>query len=258
LIRSFFNLIWLYRLSSPKFFYRISGRVIPWLFLASITLLAVGLFWGLLIAPPDARQGHSFRIIYIHVPASFLALAGYYFMAAAGAVGLVWRTKMSFWFMKSAASIGAAMTFIALFSGAIWGRPSWGTYWVWDARVTSMLILLFLYLGVMAMIRAFDNSELGQKNGAILGLIGTVNVPIIYKSVDWWHTLHQPATLKVTTESSIHIDMLQPLLVMIAGFYLFYALAICLFLRAEILYHEQGTSWVKELCARRKKVRGVL
>ena len=112
--------------------------------------------------------------------------------------------------------------------------------------------------GVMAMIRAFDNSELGQKNGAILGLIGTVNVPIIYKSVDWWHTLHQPATLKVTTESSIHIDMLQPLLVMIAGFYLFYALAICLFLRAEILYHEQGTSWVKELCARRKKVRGVL
>ncbi len=256
MIRSFFSFKWLYRLSSPKFFYSISGKAIPWLLLVSVTLLAVGLFWGLLIAPPDARQGDSFRIIYIHVPSSFLALAGYYFMAAAGAVGLVWRTKLSFWFMKSAASIGASMTFLALFTGAIWGRPSWGTYWVWDARVTSMLILLFLYLGVMAMIRAFDNKEYGQKNGAILALVGTVNVPIIYKSVDWWHTLHQPATLKLTSESTIHIDMLQPLLVMILGFYLFYALAICLFLRAEILYHEQATSWVKDLCVRRQEKSG--
>ena len=128
---------------------------------------------------------------------------------------------MSFMVMKSAAPIGAALTFIALFTGAVWGKPSWGTFWVWDARITSMLILLFLYLGVLALQRAFSSAEMAYRASAILALVGTINIPIIYKSVDWWHTLHQPATLKLTSASSIHIDMLQPLIVMICGFYVF-------------------------------------
>ena len=238
---------WFYRLGSPRWFYEISGRWLPWLVCATIMLLGVGLFWGLVLAPPDARQGHSFRIIYLHVPASLLALAGYYIMAVTGAVGLIWRIKMSFMLMKSAAPIGAALTFMALFTGAVWGKPSWGTYWVWDARITSMLILLFLYLGVLALQRAFTSVEAGYRASAILALVGTVNIPIIYKSVDWWHTLHQPATLKLTSASSIHTDMLEPLVVMVCGFYVFYVLALCLFTRSEIVQQESATAWVKAL-----------
>jgi len=238
---------WFYRLGSPRWFYEITGRWLPWLLCAASLLLASGLFWGLLVAPPDARQGNSFRIIYLHVPAAILALVGYYIMAIAGAVGLIWRIKLSFMVMKSAAPIGAALTFIALFTGAVWGKPSWGTYWVWDARITSMLILLFLYLGVLALQRAFSSAEMAYRASAILALVGTINIPIIYKSVDWWHTLHQPATLKLTSSSSIHIDMLQPLIVMICGFYVFYVVALCLFTRAEIIRREATSAWVRAL-----------
>lgn len=239
------NWQWLYRLGSPRWFYDISGRWLPWLSALTFFLLMTGLVWGLAFAPPDARQGNSFRIIYLHVPASFLALAGYYIMAVAGAAGLVWRVKMAFIIMKSAAPIGAVMTLIALFTGAIWGKPTWGAFWVWDARVTSMLILLFLYIGVLALQRAFHNGDVGYTASAILALVGTVNIPIIYKSVDWWYTLHQPATLKLTSAPSMHIDMLQPLLVMIGGFYVFYVLVLCLFARAEIVCQERSTVWVR-------------
>ena len=238
---------WFHRLGSPRWFYHNSARWLVWLCPIAAAVVLGGLVWGLAIAPEDAKQGNSFRIIYLHVPASFLALAGYYIMAIAGAVGLIWKMKLSYMVMKSAAPIGAALTFIALFSGAIWGKPTWGTYWVWDARITSMLILLFLYLGVMALQYAYHSIDAASKASAILALVGTVNIPIIYKSVDWWYTLHQPATIKFTSAPSMHPDMFQPLLVMIVGFYLFYAVALILHTRSEILRRERKTSWVREL-----------
>lgn len=238
---------WFHRLGSPRWFYHTTSRWLPWLSLITGALLITGLVWGLAFAPEDARQGNSFRIIYLHVPASVLALAGYYVMAIAGAVGLIWKMKLAFIVMRSAAPLGAALTFIALFTGAVWGKPTWGTYWVWDARITSMLILLFLYLGVLALKNAYNSFEAANKASAILSLVGTVNIPIIYKSVDWWQTLHQPATIKFTSAPSMHPDMFAPLVVMIIGFYCFYALVLILYSRAEVLQREQKSSWVRAL-----------
>jgi len=238
---------WFHRLGAPKSFYRVTDSWLPWLAAATALLLVVGLVWGLAFAPQDAKQGNSFRIIYIHVPAAFLALAGYYVMAVAGAVGLIWRMKLSFMVMKCAAPLGAALTFASLFTGALWGKPTWGTYWVWDARITSMLVLFFLYLGVIALHHAYSNLDAANKASAVLALVGTVNIPIIYKSVDWWYTLHQPATIKFSGDTSMHPDMLQPLIVMIAGFYCFYALALIMATRAEILHRERRTDWVGAL-----------
>ncbi len=236
-----------HQLGSPRWFYQISSRFLPWLVLASISLLSAGVVWGLAFAPMDFKQGNSFRIIYIHVPAAFISLAGYYIMAVAGAIALIWRMKMADIVMRACAPIGAAMTFIALVTGAIWGKPTWGTYWVWDARITSMLVLFFLYLGVVALANAYQREDLGTKAAAILALVGTVNIPIIYKSVDWWYSLHQPATLKLTEKPSMAPEMLWPLLIMIAGFYIFYAVLLILHARAEILHREQRTQWVREL-----------
>ena len=241
------NWVWFYRLGSPLWFYQTTTRWLPWLSLLAFILLATGLVWGLGFAPQDAKQGNSFRIIYMHVPASFLALAGYFLMAAAGAIGLIWKMKLSYMVMKAAAPIGAALTFLALFTGAVWGKPPWGSYWVWDARITSMLILLFLYFGVLALQYAFHSEEAGNKASAVLALVGTVNIPIIYKSVDWWYTLHQPSTIKLTSAPSMHPDMFQPLLLMILGFYCFYVVALCLFTRVEILRRERKTNWVGDL-----------
>ncbi len=240
--------VWFHRLGSPRGFYEMSGCWLPWLALVTAVLLLVGTVWGLAFAPPDARQGNSFRIIYIHVPAAVLALVGYYVMAVAGAVELIWKMKLAGMVMKSAAVAGAALTFVALFTGAVWGKPTWGTYWVWDARITSMLVLLFLYLGVIALQYAYSTNA-ANKAGAVLALVGTVNIPIIYKSVDWWYTLHQPATIKFTEAPSMHPSMFWPLLVMIIGFYCFYALAVILATRTEILYRERRTHWVGELLA---------
>ena len=240
------NWNWFYRMGSPRWFYETTSRWLPWLGALTFILLVGGLVWGLAFAPQDAKQGNSFRIIYLHVPASFLALAGYFLMAAAGAIGLIWKMKLSYMVMKCAAPLGAVLTFLALFTGAVWGKPTWGSYWVWDARVTSMLILLFLYLGVLALQYAFNSKDVGNKASAILALVGTVNIPIIYKSVDWWFTLHQPATITFTQAPSMHPAMFQPLLVMILGFYCFYAVALILSVRVEILARERKTSWVRE------------
>tara|TARA_B100001093_G_scaffold214345_2_gene205680 strand:- start:64 stop:807 length:744 start_codon:yes stop_codon:yes gene_type:complete len=234
-------------MGSPRWFYLVTSRWMPWLSAATLILLVTGLVWGMGFAPEDVRQGNSFRIIYLHVPAAFLALAGYFLMASAGAVGLIWKMKLSYMVMKCAAPIGAAITFVALFTGAVWGKPTWGSYWVWDARVTSMLILFFLYVGVMALRNAFHSQEAGNKASAVLALVGTVNIPIIYKSVDWWFTLHQPSTIKLTSAPTMHPDMFQPLLVMILGFYCFYALALLLSVRVEILKRERKTAWVREI-----------
>jgi heme exporter protein C len=238
---------WLHKMTSPRWFYQVSGTWLPWLSLFTLLCIVTGMIWGLGFAPQDAKQGNSFRIIYIHVPASFLALVGYYIMAIAGAISIIWKIKLADMALKSAAPIGAALTFIALVTGAIWGKPTWGTYWVWDARITSMLILLFLYLGIIVLQKAYASQGLSNRAAAILALVGTVNIPIIYKSVDWWYTLHQPATIKFTEAPSMHPDMFQPLLLMIVGFYLFYVSALFVRIRAEIIFRERNTSWVKKL-----------
>lgn len=240
------NWQWFHRLGSPKWFYEKTSRWLPWIALLTVGLLLVGTVWGLGFAPTDSKQGNSYRIIFIHVPAAFLALAGYYVMAIAGAVGLIWKMKLSYMVMKSAAPLGAVLTFVSLFTGAVWGKPTWGTWWVWDARITSMLLLFFLYLGVIALQGAYSSRDMANKSSAILALVGTVNIPIIYKSVDWWFTLHQPATLKLTGGSTIDPSMAYPLLIMIAGFYGLYAVLLMMWTRLEILKQERRTAWVQE------------
>lgn len=239
--------IWFHRWGSPPWFYQMSSTVLPWLVVLATALIVTGTLWGLAFAPEDARQGNSFRIIYLHVPTAFLALAGYYLMAIAGCIGLVWRIKLSFWALRAAAPIGAAMTLIALVTGSIWGKPTWGTWWEWDARITSMLVLFFLYLGVMALANAYQNRDSGNQAASILAVVGMVNIPIIYKSVDWWNTLHQGASLKLTSAPTIHGSMLYPLLIMIAGFYLLYGILLLLNLRCEILANESNSRWVHAL-----------
>jgi heme exporter protein C len=202
---------------------------------------------GLAYAPADYLQGNSFRIIYIDVPAAILEQSAFMMMAIAGAIYLIWRMKMAAWVAKVIAPIGASLCLIAILTGAIWGKPTWGTWWVWDARLTSMLMLLFLYFGVIALQRAMESEDASYKAGAILSLVGLVNIPIIKYSAEWWNTLHQPATLKLTEKPSRDPDMLGPLLIMIVTSYVFFALLVILNTRNEILLHERKRSWVKQL-----------
>ena len=234
-----------HKMGSPPWFYRFANGTIAWLLPIVLLALIVGCIWGLLIAPPDYRQGNSYRIIFIHVPAAVVALAGYYVMATAGLMSLVWKIKMADTAMRALAPVGAALTFVALVTGSIWGKPTWGAWWVWDARITSMLILLFLYLGVMALAEAFDNKVAAAKACAVLSLVGTVNIPIIYKSVDWWYSLHQPASIKFTGESAIDASMLYPLLLMIVAFYGLFALTVLLRMRAELLITYRQSAWLR-------------
>jgi len=237
---------WFHRLGSPPWIYAFAGRLLRFLLPLTLLLLLVGSIWGLAFSPPDFRQGNSYRIIYIHVPVSVVSLAGYYVMAIAGAVSLIWRLKVADIAMRVAAPIGAGLTFLALVTGAIWGKPTWGTWWVWDARITSMVVLLFLYLGVYALYEAYDNKALASKACAILALVGTVNIPIIYKSVDWWYSLHQPASIKFTDGTTIDPSMLYPLLLMIVAVYALYVCLILLGLRAALLESENKTKWVQQ------------
>ncbi len=236
-----------HKLGSPKWFYDISGKWLPWLQITSLLSLVVALIWGLAFTPPDYLQGNSYRIIFIHVPASFLAQAIYMMMATAAAVLLIWRIKLADMALKVMAPIGASFCILSLATGAIWGQPTWGTWWVWDARLTSMLILLFLYIGIIALRGAIQTSEVAAKACAILSLVGVVNIPIIKYSVNWWNTLHQGATLKLTEKPSMAPEMLWPLLLAILGFYLFFTLVMFLRLRVEILSREKKTRWVKAL-----------
>jgi heme exporter protein C len=236
-----------HRMGSPKWFYEISAVWLPWFAIPAALFLIVGAAWGLAFAPADYQQGNSFRIIYIHVPTAILAQSAYAMMAISGAIFLIWRMKMAAWVAAAIAPIGASFCFIALITGAIWGKPTWGTWWVWDARLTSMLLLLFLYFGVMALQKAMDTEENSAKAGAILSLVGLVNIPIIKYSVEWWNTLHQPATLKLTEESTMAMEMLIPLLIMIVGFYLLFATLIFMRTRNSVLWHERKKNWVKNL-----------
>ena len=242
---------WFYKLGSPKWFYDISGRWMPWFGMLAAVSLGCGMLWGLAFAPADYQQGNSFRIIYIHVPSAILAQSAYVMMAVAGALGLIWKMKLADMVAKCIAPIGASMTFLALVTGSIWGKPTWGTWWVWDARLTSMLILLFLYFGVMALQSAISDRGQAAKASAVLALVGVVNIPIIKYSVEWWNTLHQPATFTVTEKPTMPAEMWVPLLIMVIGFYCFFTWVLFMRTRIEILEREWRTAWVRELAINR-------
>ena len=237
---------WFHKLGSPKWFYGISGRMLPWLAIAAVLLIGTGVVWGLAFAPQDYQQGNSFRIIYIHVPAAMLAQSCYVMLAVAGVVGLVWKMKIADVALQSAAPIGAWMTAVALVTGAIWGKPTWGSYWVWDARLTSMLILLFLYFGLIALGHAISNRESSAKACAVLAIVGVINIPIIKYSVEWWNTLHQGATFTITEKPAMPVEMWLPLLLTVLGFYCFFGAVLLMRMRLEVLKREARASWVRE------------
>jgi heme exporter protein C len=240
----------LHKYASLMHFYRLSTRWSSMLALVTAVLMAWGLYGGLVTAPADYQQGDSFRIIYIHVPSAWMSLFVYMCMAGAGAVALVWRIKLAEIWLRASAPLGASFTFLALVTGSVWGKPMWGTWWVWDARLTSELILLFLYLGIMALDNAIEDRRTAARAAAVLTLIGVVNIPIIHYSVEWWSTLHQGPTVTKFDAPSIHVDMLIPLLVMATAFTTFYLAAVLARVRSGILAYDRNTSWVRELVAR--------
>jgi len=236
-----------HRMASPPHFYALTEKLIPWLSAIFLLLLAGGLYGGLYLAPPDYQQGDSYRIIYIHVPSAWMSLFIYIVMAMAGAIGLIWRIKLAEIVAISSASVGAGFTFIALVTGSLWGKPMWGTWWVWDARLTSELILLFLYLGVIGLYNAIDDKRTASKAVAILALVGVVNIPIIHYSVEWWNTLHQGPTVTKMDKPSIHVSMLVPLLTMAVAFKFYYLIAMLQRARLELLQRERTAAWVKKM-----------
>ncbi len=236
-----------HKFSSPPYFYAMTGKMLPWLNGIFLILLSYGLYGGLFLAPTDYQQGESYRIIYIHVPSAWMSLFIYVSMAIAGAIALIWRIKLAEIVMISSAPVGAAFTFIALVTGSLWGKPMWGTWWVWDARLTSELVLLFLYFGVMALYGAIEDKRSASKAVAILALVGVVNIPIIHYSVEWWNTLHQGATVAKMDKPSMHISMLIPLLVMAFAFKIYYLIALFQQARTELLMRERNSQWVEIL-----------
>ena len=210
-----------HKFANPARFMRMADPVLPWLSLGAVVSITLALYFGIFASPADYQQGETVRIMYVHVPAAWMALFTYTTMALASGAFLIWKHPLADLSAQAAAPIGAAFTAIALITGSLWGQPMWGTWWVWDARLTSVLILFFLYLGYMALVNGFDDPERGSKMGAILALVGFVNVPIIKFSVDWWNTLHQSASVNILSNTSIHISMLIPLAIMTAAFTLF-------------------------------------
>jgi heme exporter protein C len=236
-----------HRLASPPHFHRLAGPAARWSGWLALLLIVAGAVGGLWFAPPDYQQGDGFRIIYVHVPSAIMSLFVYVFMAIAAGIGLVWRIKLGHAMAAAAAPIGASFAFLALVTGSLWGKPMWGTWWVWGARLTSELLLLFLYLGYMALNHAFEDQRSGDRASAILALVGVVDVPIIHYSVQWWNTLHQGPTVMKLGTPSIATGMLIPLLMMIVGFLVYFASALCLRARVEVLARERHTRWVKTL-----------
>jgi heme exporter protein C len=240
----------MWKYAAPNMFYPLAGRMIPWFAVAAAALCAIGLYIGFFVAPTDAQQGESYRIIFIHVPAAWMSMFLYVVMAFWAGVGLAFNTRLSSMMASAIAPTGAIMTFIALWTGAVWGRPTWGAYWVWDARLTSELILLFLYLGFIALQAAIDDPRRADKAGAVLALVGVVNVPIIYFSVKWWNTLHQGASVSLTKAPTMAATMLTGMLLMALGFWM-YSIAITLArVRAIILERERRSDWIKESAER--------
>ena len=236
-----------FRFAAPQQFYPLAGRLLPWLWAIAALLTAAGLYVGLVLAPTDFQQGDAYRIIYIHVPAAWMSMLIYVVMAFWAGLGLVLNTRLSSMLATALAPTGALMTFIALWTGALWGKPTWGTWWVWDARLTSELLLLFLYLGFMAIQAAADDPRRADRAGAIVALVGVVNVPIIYFSVKWWNTLHQGSTINLAKAPSMAAVMLVGMLLVVFGFWAYSIAAALHRVRSLILEREKGTEWVARL-----------
>jgi heme exporter protein C len=221
-------------LANPARFMRVSGAMLPFLAVATVLVLAVGLYQALVVAPPDYQQGESVRIMFVHVPAAWMALLVYLVIALASAVALVWRHPLAEIAAQAAAPLGAAFTLVCLVTGSLWGRPMWGTWWAWDARMTSVLVLFFLYLGYIALVNAFDDMGRGARAGSVLALVGVVNLPIIKFSVDWWNTLHQSESVFRMGGPTIDVSMLVPLLVMAVGYMLLFATLLLVRMRTAL------------------------
>lgn len=236
-----------FKYSAPANFYPLAGRLIPWFAIASALCAAVGLYLGFFVAPTDYQQGESYRIIFIHVPAAWMAMFVYLVMAGWCAASLIWNTRLSAMMAQALAPTGAMFAFVSLWTGAFWGRPTWGAYWVWDARLTSTLILLFLYLGFIALRASIDDPRRADRAGAVLALVGVVNVPIIYFSVKWWNTLHQGASVSLTAAPKMAQTMLAAMLIMSFAAW-FYTIAVALHrVRSIIIEREAHADWVRRL-----------
>ncbi|MFP4537438.1 MAG: heme ABC transporter permease [Dichotomicrobium sp.] len=235
------------RFANPSVFLRVSGRVLPFVYVLTAGLFAAGLYMAFFVAPPDYQQGETVRIMFVHVPSAWLAMLGYLLIAISAAGSLIWRHPLADVSAKAAAPIGAAFTFLALVTGALWGKPMWGTYWVWDARLTSFLILFFLYLGLIALWEAIEEPSKAGRATAILALVGVVNLPIIKFSVDWWNTLHQPASVMRLDGPTIDASMLYPLLVMALAFTSLFVMLHLKAMRAEILARRINTMMVSQV-----------
>jgi heme exporter protein C len=245
---------WFHMLGSPPYVYRLAEVCRPWIGGTALVLLAVGAFWGLFLAPADYQMGDAFRILYVHAPSAYLGTRIYVVMAVAAAIGFIWRIKLAHAVAVSIAPLGAALVVMAMATGAIWGKPMWGTYWQWgDARLVSWLVQLFLYLGYMALHASFEDRDKADRVSAILAVVGVVNVPIIYYSVEWWTTLHQGPTLLKMDRPSITVDMLIPLLMMIAGYVLFFGWLLLNRLQGEIVERERDARWLQQLAAETHK-----
>jgi len=236
-----------FKYSSPASFYPLAGKLIPAFFTVASLLAVCGLYIGFFVAPTDAQQGEAYRIIFIHVPAAWMSMFLYVVMAFWAGMGLAFNTRLSSMMASAIAPTGALMTFIALWTGALWGKPMWGAWWVWDARLTSELILLFLYLGFMSLQAAIDDPRRADKAGAVIALVGAVNVPIIYFSVQWWNTLHQGASVSLTRNPSMAATMLAGMLIMALAIWIYSIAVVLMRVRSVILERERNSDWVQEL-----------
>jgi heme exporter protein C len=239
---------WFHMLASPPHFYRIAGLTIPWFAWPALGLILLGLWGGLVKAPMDYQQGEGFRIFYVHVPSAIMSMFVYSTMAIAAGIGLIWRMKLAHAVAAASAPIGAWFTFCALATGSLWGKPMWGTWWVWDARLTSELILLFLYLGYIALRSSIDDPQRADRASAVLALVGVINLPIIHYSVVWWNSLHQGSTM--FNPGAMSIEMKWPALAMLFGFMLYYGAVLFVRLRAEVIRRERNAAWLREELAR--------
>ena len=240
------NWTWFHRLGSPPYIYGLAARLTPWFSWVAAVSIVGGLYGGLVLAPPDYQQGDDFRIIYVHAPSAWMSLMVYSTMAISAGAGLIWRIKVSHALAASCAPIGASFTFAALVTGSLWGERMWGTYWEWDPRLTSELILLFLYLGYMGLRSAIDDTQRADRASAVLAVVGIVNVPIIHYSVLWWNSLHQAPSVMQLAKPTMPPSMLIPLLLMLFGFTVLFVALLFVRLRAEILNRERTASWIRE------------
>ena len=239
---------WFHKLASPPHFYRIAGLTIPWFGWPALLLVLLGLYGGLVLAPMDYQQGEGFRIFYVHVPSAIMSMFVYSTMAIAAGIGLIWRMKLAHAVAAASAPIGAWFTFCALATGSLWGKPMWGAWWVWDARLTSELILLFLYLGYIALRSSIEDPQRADRASAVLALVGVINLPIIHYSVVWWNSLHQGSTM--FNPGAMSIEMKWPALAMLLGFMLYYGAVLFERLRAEVIRRERNAAWLREELAR--------